>query len=524
MNLSGTLSSDYMKLAEIPVNKRPSLINFAATDFVSLRDSLIQYAKAVYPLEYQYFVESDLGLMFLEMIAYMGSVMSLKADMLANENFLSTANQRSSVKKLLELIGVRMRGPLSAAADVEVSLSQTPGGGTWTISQENRVITVTSPEDGGQVSYTLYQVENGLVTDLDTNANADLEITTNGRLYTDLAIQEGALVTDSGDFAATEGVRTIQLTTAPVIEGSVQVFIDSSEATVNGAFHEVDNLYFASGISDKIFEIVYDDDFGATVVFGDGTTGISPDDSASYLVTYRIGGGSRGNLLKESINTAIEINAGVGITATLTNVTPAVGGANAESIQNAKKYAPLTFRRQDRLVTLQDYSVFANTFISNWGTVGKARAATRRAYASANTIDIYVLEKASDLQLQKATPNFKTNLLEAISSKKMATDEVVIVDGLIRTIDLVTTIKIDEEQKPHQNEIISKVREKILNYMGADNRSFGQALEVSDINRKIFEVDAVRYSTLNNLDQDVLVDFNEIIQLNNLTINVELLS
>mgnify|MGYP005996674137 FL=1 len=49
MNFSGTIASDFMKLANIPVSKRPSLINFAATDFVSLRKSLIDYAKAVYP-------------------------------------------------------------------------------------------------------------------------------------------------------------------------------------------------------------------------------------------------------------------------------------------------------------------------------------------------------------------------------------------------------------------------------------------------------------------------------------------
>ena len=98
MNFSGTIESDFMKLAEVPVRKRPSLINFAATDFLTLRNSLIDYAKAVYPRDYKYFVESDLGMMFLELVAYMGSVMSMKADMLANENFLATANQRSSVK------------------------------------------------------------------------------------------------------------------------------------------------------------------------------------------------------------------------------------------------------------------------------------------------------------------------------------------------------------------------------------------------------------------------------------------
>ena len=124
MNFSGTITSDFMKLAPIALNRKVDLINFAATDFLSLRNSLIDYVKAAYPDEYKYFVESDLGMMFLELAAYQGAVMSMKADMLANENYLATAKQRSSVKKLLELIGVRMRGPLSAAADAQVTFQE----------------------------------------------------------------------------------------------------------------------------------------------------------------------------------------------------------------------------------------------------------------------------------------------------------------------------------------------------------------------------------------------------------------
>ena len=240
-----------------------------------------------------------------------------------------------------------------------------------------------------------------------------------------------------------------------------------------------------------------------------------------------MGGGSRGNIAKNSINATSQATPtsppGAVITGTITNTSKGTGGANAESIAHAKKWAPLTFRRQDRLVTLEDYSVFANTFISTFGTVGKATAATRNAYYSGNIIDIYVLEKASDLQLQKATSNFKTQLLTGMSKKKMATDEVVIVDGLIRTLDLVTTIRIDEEEKRHQDQIVAKVKNKILQYMSIDNRDFGEPLYVAELNRQIFEVPEVRFSTVDNVGQDVRVDFNEIIQLNNLTINVELL-
>ena len=153
----------------------------------------------------------------------------------------------------------------------------------------------------------------------------------------------------------------------------------------------------------------------------------------------------------------------------------------------------------------------------------KATAAVRKAYSSANIVDIYILEKASDVQLQRATTNFKTQLLEAIDKKRMATDDVVIVDGLIRTLDLVTTIRIDREEDRNQDQIKARVRDKIMTYMNVDNREFGQNFNIAETNRQIFEVDEVRYSTLDNVEKDITIDFNEIVQLNNLTINIELL-
>jgi hypothetical protein len=531
MNFSGTISSDFMKLAPIALNRRQDLINFAATDFFSLRNALIDYVKAAYANEYKYFVESDLGMMFIELAAYMGAVMSMKADMLANENFLSTAKQRQSVKRLLELVGVRMRGPLSAAADAQITFDSD----LTTISSVNigpaqRTFEITSPEDGAQTTYTLYKVVNGLVDQANNNATITLDPTSEGlgnekNIFQNLVIQEGSLVVETGEFAATEGQKTIPLTDGPVVEGSIEVFITSPNAESQGAYKVVDNLFFASGASDKIFEIVFDEFYNATIVFGTGVAGISPPDGASYAVTYRVGGGTRGNIEKNSLATSvIGTDLGNSYEGTLTNTSKATGGANAESVEHAKKYAPLTFRRQDRLVTLTDYSTFANTFISTFGTVGKATAATRNAYSSANTIDIYILEKAGDLQLQRATPNFKTQLLEAMNEKKMMTDDIVIVDGLIRTLDLVCTIRIDQEQQENEDSIKAKVRDKVLSFLSIDNTEFGEGLIVSDLNRQIFEVDEVRFSTLDNIGQDISIDFNEILQLNNLTINVEYLA
>ena len=104
MTFSGTVASDFLKLVEVDDIKKASLIDYAGDDFISLRENLINYVKAVYPLDYQNFVESDLGIMLIETVAYMGAVNSFKADFLANENFLRTAKKRNNVKDLLQLM------------------------------------------------------------------------------------------------------------------------------------------------------------------------------------------------------------------------------------------------------------------------------------------------------------------------------------------------------------------------------------------------------------------------------------
>ena len=101
MVFSGTVQTDFMKLGKIPERKKEQYIDYAGTDFYSLRSNLLSYIKSVYPLDYQNFSESDLGVMLVEVVAYMGAVMSLKGDMLANENYLRTVKSRNNLKKLL---------------------------------------------------------------------------------------------------------------------------------------------------------------------------------------------------------------------------------------------------------------------------------------------------------------------------------------------------------------------------------------------------------------------------------------
>jgi len=535
MTFDGSVSSDFLKLVRYPESKKESLIDFAGTDFNSYRLNLIDYIRAVYPLDYNNFVESDLGMMLVDLVAYVGATTSMKADFLANENYLRTAKNRNNIKKLLELIGVRMKGPIGAAANATITFDSSPYVTTYDqleIPFSNRTIQITSPDDGAPLVYTLYKYTNGLVDLVNQNASIILtEIEGVGGdaanpgtvvLHDNLVLLEGSLVRKTGNFGAETGIKTVTLDSSPVIEGSVEVFITGNSQT-SGVYTQVDNVYFASGSTAKIFQLVSDDDFKASVIFGDNLTGQSPAPGDSFLITYRVGGGERGNINAEVINFPVVVNnitQGTTANGVLENSSKATGGSDAETVDHAKKYGPLTFRRQDRVVTLDDFDTFANTFISSYGSIGKATAAVRRAYSSANIIDLYILEKASDTQLRKATPTFKKELLDAIEPKKMLTDEVVVVDGLIRTIDLVITARIDREIKETEELIKLNIRDVILDYFNVDNRYFGQEFNPQEVARSTFQIPEVRFATVDNFPTTIKADFNEIIQLNNLTINI----
>jgi hypothetical protein len=528
MAFSGTVTSDFLKLIPNKIEDLEKLIDYSASDFNSFRDALIRYIKATFPLDYTNFSESDFGMFLVELMAAVGHIQSFKSDYLANESFLRTARSKSSVKKLLELVGVRMKGPISAAANAVVTVqSDVPSFSSVTIPIQSRVVTIESPEDGSQVTYTLYKVKTNGSVDLDSNSN-DLVFTVSSlagnAIISNAVLLEGALVEESGVFQSPDVIKTVTLSQFPYVEGSAQVSVSGNVST-EGVYTEEENIYFASGPTDKVFQITTTDDFVATVVFGDSSIGQSPAIGDTYRITYRVGGGSRGNIAKEILNAPISVLTSNGtttetVTATLENSGPATGGADAESIKNAKRYAPLTFRMQDRLVTLTDYKAFVNSFISSYGSTGKANAIVRRAYSSANIIDIFTLEKASNTQLRKATPEYKYQLLQAIAEKKMLTDEPVILDGLIRTLDIVTTVTLDKKYQPLESVIKSKVKDKVLEYFNIDSLDFGIEFIPQDLVRAIIGITEVRFATIDNVDNSIKMEFNEIYCLNNLTINI----
>ena len=105
----------------------------------------------------------------------------------------------------------------------------------------------------------------------------------------------------------------------------------------------------------------------------------------------------------------------------------------------------------------------------------------------------------------------------------MLTDEVTIVDGLVRTLDVKALIYVDKTFEPFEEDIKRAASAKILQFFDLSRREFGERVRVDELNRDIFEIPEVRFSKIQNLrDDDIKLNFNEILQLNNIELNVVL--
>jgi hypothetical protein len=113
--------------------------------------------------------------------------------------------------------------------------------------------------------------------------------------------------------------------------------------------------FFASQPRSRHYTLDY---LSGTVGFGDGRRGMVPTDGRSNIVAvrYRIGGGATGNV---NINTLTTLGRALAYIEAVTNPLPATGGADRESIDDAKTRAPFTIKSRDRAVTSEDFEMLA---------------------------------------------------------------------------------------------------------------------------------------------------------------------
>jgi len=130
-------------------------IQYINKDFSELRASLVDYAKTYFPTTYNDFTEASPGMMFMEMAAYVGDVLSFYLDNQLQETYLQYARQTNNLFELAYMFGYRPNVTQVATAYIDF-YQQVPAklsGSTYVpdfdyalfIPQNTQISTATTP-------------------------------------------------------------------------------------------------------------------------------------------------------------------------------------------------------------------------------------------------------------------------------------------------------------------------------------------------------------------------------------------
>jgi hypothetical protein len=94
-------------------------IQYLNKDFTELRASLVNYARTYFPTTYNDFSPSSPGMMFMEMAAYVGDVMSFYLDNQIQETFLQYSRQTNNLFELAYMFGYKPNVTQVATVDID---------------------------------------------------------------------------------------------------------------------------------------------------------------------------------------------------------------------------------------------------------------------------------------------------------------------------------------------------------------------------------------------------------------------
>jgi hypothetical protein len=94
-------------------------IQYINRDFSELRASLVDYAKTYFPTTYNDFTPASPGMMFMEMAAYVGDVLSFYLDNQIQETYIQYARQTNNLYELAYMFGYKPNVTQVASAPID---------------------------------------------------------------------------------------------------------------------------------------------------------------------------------------------------------------------------------------------------------------------------------------------------------------------------------------------------------------------------------------------------------------------
>jgi hypothetical protein len=338
-------------------------VDYTSRDYAAIRDNMIALIPTLLP-EWTSTDPSDFGITLIELFSYMGDMLSYYIDRSANEGFIQTATQRSSVLSIAQLLGYTP----STATPATVTLTFTNSTGQdLTVPAGTQVATTTSVN--GVNTQIIFETDSDVLVPTASPSTANVQATQGETIaFEDLGVSDGTA----------NQVKT--LAKSPVISRTSQIVVGTLIGnTISGVTYTEVPYIIDAGYNDPVYSLTTDADDISYVNFGDGISGRIPPTNHIYA-TYRIGGGALGNVGPQTLTYQIT-NTVAGLR--VTNNSSATGGSDKETTDSIRVNAPLAYTALTRAVSLADYAALAVQV----PTVAKAIADSGSSY---NSIIMYL--------------------------------------------------------------------------------------------------------------------------------------
>ena len=228
-------------------------VNYLNKDFSDFRDNLIEFAKVYFPNTYNDFNESSPGMMFIEMAAYVGDVLSYYVDSQFRESLLAYAEEKKNIYNIAQSFGYKPK--VSTPASVVLDVYQQVPSRTINdkvVPDERYTLNVKAgmTVQAGMTGITFRTLEDcnfkytssydpRWIETLDTSGGTPEWYV----LKKKVRAESGTVVTETFSFSSAEKYSQIRLGNSDVIE------IISVTDTDNNTWHAVDSL-----ARDTVFE------------------------------------------------------------------------------------------------------------------------------------------------------------------------------------------------------------------------------------------------------------------------------
>jgi predicted phage baseplate assembly protein len=295
-------------------------------------------------------------------------------------------------------------------------------------------------------------------------------------------------------------------TVAPAATGSFTTrsprSISTLKVTVDGnPWHERTSL-LESGPNDMVFKVEIGDLGEATVVFGDGVFGMRPAETSIVIATYRVGGGSIGNVGADSLTLA-RPNGEASWLTSVNNPLPAIGGRDLESRDHARRVAPPSFHQPVMAVSAADYQTAIASFLG-----ANEKPAIQRANAnflwtgSWLTVTVTVDPTATE----GLTADLRQQLADFLNSKRLSGYDLEISPPVYLPVDLALQVSVvaGAQQSDVQQALLLAFSTGTLadgsrGFFHPDNFTFGDNLYTSQIYAAAMGVPGVQAVTISRL-------------------------